>query len=198
MRKSCRIFQVDYTLAVSVVFPELVRYSALRDKIEITLLKALYTHKGAEYSDFSVGVFQMKPSCAEALLEEFSGTTDQRVHRFFDRLHHSVTGREKRAMILREMEEPEVQFIYVLGMIRLLDKKYGKRPWKGMEEKVGFYAAAYNSGFNNPENRIIAQMNATSFHTGLGKPSVCYSYAALSAAFFHSVAADQFSKDSGH
>jgi hypothetical protein len=190
MKRNCRIFRADYALAVSVVFPELVRYSVLRDKIEITLLKALYTHKGAEYSDFSVGVFQMKPSCAEDLLEEFSATTDIKFHRFFDRLHGSVTGREKRVMILKEMEDPEVQFIYVLGMIRLMDKKYGKKTWKDVEEKVRFYATAYNSGFNNTENRITENMNATYFHTGLGKPPVCHSYAAISAAFYHSLASN--------
>ena len=54
-------------MAIAVVFPELIRYSALRDKIEITLLKSLYIYKGDDYADFSIGQFQMKPSFAELI-----------------------------------------------------------------------------------------------------------------------------------
>ena len=56
---------ISYPLAVAVIFPELVRYSALRDKMEITLLKALYINLGDDYANFSIGQFQMKPSFAE-------------------------------------------------------------------------------------------------------------------------------------
>ena len=57
-------YNVSYPVAIAVIFPELVRYSALRDKIEITLLKALYINLGEEYANFSIGPFQMKPSFA--------------------------------------------------------------------------------------------------------------------------------------
>ena len=43
---------------MSVVFPELVRYSALRDKMEITLLKALYINVGRDYANFSLAIFR--------------------------------------------------------------------------------------------------------------------------------------------
>jgi hypothetical protein len=184
MRKECKLCQVDYSLAVSMVFPELVRYSAVRDKIEITLLKALYTHKGAEYSDFSVGVFQIKPSCAEKVIGEILTTEDRKLSGYFLKLHHSLSDMEKRTAILKELEDPEAEFIYVLGMVRLLDKKYKKTSWSGAEEKVGFYAAAYNAGFYNSEAWIRQQMSAATFHTGIIKPSVCYSYAGISKAFY--------------
>jgi hypothetical protein len=184
MRKESKLCQVDYSLAISMVFPELVRYSAVRDKIEITLLKALYTHKGAEYSDFSVGVFQMKPSCAETIIGGIFKTDDRKLSGYFSKLHRSLTEVEKRIAILKELEDPEAEFIYVLGMIRLLDKKYGKKSWISAEEKVSFYAAAYNAGFYNSEAWIRQQISAATFHTGMIKPSVCYSYAGISAAFY--------------
>jgi len=184
MRKECKLCQVDYSLAVSVVFPELVRYSAVRDKIEITLLKALYTYKGTEYSDFSVGVFQIKPSCAETVIGEIFRTEDRKLSGYFFKLHRSLPEVEKRKAILKELEDPEAEFIYVLGMIRLLDKKYEKKPWNMAGEKVSFYAAAYNAGFNNSEAWIRQQMSAATFHTGMMRPSVCYSYAGISASFY--------------
>src|SRR5664279_3347759 len=46
---------ISYPLAISIIFPELVRYSALKDKMEITLLKTLYavsyTHLRAHETD---------------------------------------------------------------------------------------------------------------------------------------------------
>lgn len=61
---------ITYHEAVAVVFPELVRFSALRDKMETTLLKTLYRNLGEYYADFSIGVFQIKPSFAEKIREE--------------------------------------------------------------------------------------------------------------------------------
>src|SRR5512133_283654 len=63
-------YDIPYRLAISVVFPELVRYSALRDKMETTLLKALYVNLGDEYANFSIGHFQIKPSFASIIREE--------------------------------------------------------------------------------------------------------------------------------
>jgi len=61
---------ISYPLAIAIIFPELVRYSALRDKMEITLLKALYINLGENYANFSIGQFQMKPSFAEMVREQ--------------------------------------------------------------------------------------------------------------------------------
>jgi hypothetical protein len=184
MQKECRLFRVDYNMAVSVVFPELIRYSALRDKIEITLLKALYTHKGAEYSDFSVGFFQMKPSCAEAILDELVISADRKSNHFFNRLHHNLSGKDKRRVILAELEDPESAFIYVLAMLRLLDIKYENAIWKNADERIMFFATAYNSGFRNNEITIRKKMKQDSFYTGLIKPDHCYSYGAISLLFY--------------
>ena len=49
---------IEFNEAIAVVFPELVRYSALQDKMEITLLKALYINLGRDYANFSIGQFQ--------------------------------------------------------------------------------------------------------------------------------------------
>jgi hypothetical protein len=48
----------DSQMASAIVFPELIRYSYLRDVIEITALKALYVQYGSGYSDFSIGPFR--------------------------------------------------------------------------------------------------------------------------------------------
>jgi len=184
MRERCRQFKVDYPLAAAVVFPEVIRYSALRDKIEITLLKTLYSYKGAEYADFSVGVFQMKPSCAETVvsmaLENGKGTVGQ----YFRKRYRLPEGRGKRELIVQEMEDPRSQFVYVLSIIRFLEEKYKTVSWESAPAKAGFFAAAYNGGFTGSESRIRALVGERSFYTTVLKPETCYSYAAISEACF--------------
>ena len=67
IKSALRKYDISYSEAVAVVFPELVRYSALRDKMETAMLKTLYKNLGDDYADFSIGVFQVKPSFAEKM-----------------------------------------------------------------------------------------------------------------------------------
>ena len=68
-------FGIRTELAVAVVFPELVRYSALMDFMETTAVKALYQQKGVKGADFSIGRFQMKPSFVEDLERQWMRPT---------------------------------------------------------------------------------------------------------------------------
>jgi hypothetical protein len=56
---------IDPQFALSVIFPELIRYSSISDFIEVKALEVLYVQYGKDYSDFSIGLFQMKPEFAE-------------------------------------------------------------------------------------------------------------------------------------
>lgn len=55
-------------LAMCIVAPEVSQYSRLSDSAETGMLKLLYVQRGL--SDFSVGLFQMKPSFIENLEKE--------------------------------------------------------------------------------------------------------------------------------
>jgi len=48
--------------AIAIVFPEIIRFSAILDIIESSALKTLYIQNGEKYADFSIGYCQMKPS----------------------------------------------------------------------------------------------------------------------------------------
>jgi len=56
---------------LSIVFPELIRFNAIQDKIETFALQSLYVKYGKDYANFSVGPFQVKPSFAESLEKDF-------------------------------------------------------------------------------------------------------------------------------
>ena len=49
----------------AIFFPELIRYSFIRDLLETTALEYLYIENGKNYADFSIGRMQMKPSFIE-------------------------------------------------------------------------------------------------------------------------------------
>ena len=67
MRDRIDYFEGDYEICSSIDFPELIRYSVLKDKMEGYILMTFYKLHGSKFSDYSVGYFQMKPSFIENL-----------------------------------------------------------------------------------------------------------------------------------
>ena len=157
---------ISYPLAISIVFPELVRYSALRDKMEITLLKTLYVNLGDDYANFSIGQFQMKPSFAEmiteqapAVLEQGSGITFK-VSSDFDDI------KDFRKTIIKDLEDPASQLNYLIAFIRICEKNF-KTDGKDEFSEVKFLSTAYNFGFNKKEADIESMIDKKFFNTKL-------------------------------
>jgi len=162
---------ISYAEAVAVVFPELVRYSALRDKMEIALLKTLYRNLGDDYADFSVGVFQVKPSFAEKIIGETSGT---RTGRFFKTRNEFPNDYQFRANIITELEDPQKEFRYVMAFMKICK---GKFTISGDESaRIAFLATAYNTGFWKSEEDIREMTEKKFFNARLFKTEN-YSYA---------------------
>ncbi len=181
--------KLDFHFTMSVVFPELVRYSAIRDRMEITLLKALYVNYGNDYANFSVGVFQMKPSCAEEILKEIPGLMDRKLEKRLKAISPLLTDREKRAMIVREMENPRSQLVYIAALLKLLDKRLRNHQWTNSGNMLAFYATAYNCGFSHSADYIFEQMSGNSFHTGLISSDNKYSYSDIALYYFRNTPA---------
>lgn len=100
-------YDVPYDEAVAVVFPELVRYSALRDKMEITMLKTLYRNLGDDYANFSIGVFQIKPSFAEEIHDRVFSGSDKKLKALFKKQSAFPNSRLFRASVIADLENPE-------------------------------------------------------------------------------------------
>lgn len=171
-------FNIDYRVAVSVVFPELVRYSALRDKMETAMLKTLYINLGDEYADFSVGQFQMKPSFAGDINKSIDKIRDRRLRRLFRKQSSFDNIREYRSSIVRDLESIERQFDYLIAFIKICEHEY---PLNMMtdEERIKFLASAYNCGLLKGEDYIRSMEGKKFFSTKL-VPSENYSYTEIS------------------
>lgn len=114
-------FGIRTELAVAVVFPELVRYSALMDFMETTAVKALYQQKGVKGADFSIGRFQMKPSFVEDLERQWMRTEWRHEYGIYFDL--SETLEAHRICVLR-LDDRNWQCIYLAMFLKLLYRRF--------------------------------------------------------------------------
>ena len=174
-------YNIAYPVAIAVVFPELIRYSALRDKMEITLLKSLYTYKGEDYADFSIGQFQMKPSFAESVHKNVPLLRGRLKNQFKEK-----TRKEDiiiyRACIVKDLEEPESQFLYLAAFLKICEAIYNLNDMEE-DQRIKFLSTAYNYSFQKSYEEIHEMMDKKFFYTKLVRTE-SYSYADISWSWY--------------
>lgn len=175
-------YDIPYDEAVAVIFPELVRYSALRDKMEITLLKTLYRNLGDDYADFSIGVFQIKPSFAEDIQNRVFAGTDRELKDLFRKKSSFSDKRSYRASVIADLESPETEINYLIAFYKICEKRF-KKDWPDKTLKVKFLATAYNAGFRKSAREIEEMSDRKFFNTKLFKTEN-YSYADVSLFWY--------------
>jgi hypothetical protein len=173
---------ISYPMAMSVVFPEIVRYSALRDKMEISLLKTLYVNLGEEYADFSIGIFQMKPSFAETIRDESSEFLGNRSGIKFKTAAAYTDIKDYRKSIVKDLEDPEGQAIYLITFIRLCEKKFDLTRFNDLS-RIKFIATAYNYGIDKTMAQIMKMADKKFFSTKIIKGET-YSYSDISIFWY--------------
>lgn len=177
-------YDIGFDEAMAIVFPELVRYSALRDKIEITLLRALYVNTGSEYADFSVGPFQMKPSFAERVLEFASQAFPPVPELYYGKNRGEKNSWQYRASVLGDLENIRTQLLYLACFIKICESEFELPPAES-EERIAFLATAYNCGFRKTHQEII-RMQERKFFTDMLQGPPYYSYCDISVYWFKS------------
>lgn len=170
---------ISYPLAIAVIFPELVRYSALRDVMEITLLKALYINLGDQYANFSIGQFQMKPSFARLVREQSHSVLSRRSGIFFKRESDYDNAREFRRSIVTDLEDQGKELNYLVAFIKICDKNYRSNRMDEIS-RVRFIATAYNFGITGSSAVIESMIGKKFFNTKLFKTeNYCYADVSL-------------------
>jgi hypothetical protein len=182
MKQLSEKYSVSYPVAIAVVFPELVRYSALRDKMEITLLKALYINLGEDYANFSIGQFQMKPSFAESIHQKVPLLKGRLRNQFREKTRNNDI-RKYRASIVKDLEQPESQFLYLIAFLKICGTIYNLEE---MDEdyRLKFLATAYNFSFQKSFDEVEKMTDKKFFYTKLVKAE-SYSYSDISAFWFN-------------
>ena len=173
---------IPYDLALAVIFPELVRYSALRDKMEITLLKALYINLGETYANFSIGQFQMKPSFAETIRREAPSALARKSGISFRQADEFANISDYRKSIVTDLEAPKSEFLYLVAFCKIADKKF-RTSRMDDNDRVRFLATAYNYGIDKSKEEIESMADKKYFNTKLFKTQN-YSYAEVSLFWY--------------
>lgn len=173
---------IPFRVAIAVIFPEIVRYSALRDRMEITLLKTLYVNLGDEYANFSIGHFQIKPTFASLIREEAPRDLGRKSDIRFPRASDFDDISNYRKSIIADLEDPKIEFNYVIAFLLICDKKY-KTGRMSETERIKFLATAYNYGIDKSAEQIRNMIPGRYFSTKIFK-SVTYSYSDISIYWY--------------
>jgi len=168
-------YNIPYREAVAVIFPELVRYSAIRDKMEITLLKTLYRNLGDDYADFSVGIFQVKPSFAENIRSIVPETMGKKAKTLFKKRSSYKYDHDYRAAIIVDLENPRNEINYIIAFFTICRDRFNTDQMDE-ESRIKFLATAYNTGFWKSREEIMKMEEKKFFNTKLFKTEN-YSYA---------------------
>ena len=184
-------FGLPAELAAAVVFPELIRYSALQDFMEITAVKALYLQGGIRGADFSIGRFQMKPSFAEALEHDWMQTELRHEYEIYFDLADNIHARRTR---IRRLDNPGWQCIYLALFLRLLYRRFPQLADEEGTEQVRFCATAYNASFRDSYETIRDKGRLRFYHPDFmpAAGTVYYSYSDIAACYYKKINGDRF------
>ena len=171
-----------YAICLAVIYPETTRYNDVSELIETKILEIIYVKHGSEKSDFSIGLYQMKPSFIEKV-EEFR--TKFSIEEYdFVKYPWYFTAKEKRRERVKRMKEQEWQLSYARLYIEVAEILYKDQGFKNVEEKVLFYAAAYNYGFTRPISEIKRHIHRKSFPLPGFLNAEKQSYAEMSLCYY--------------
>ena len=177
-------YSIEPDIAFAVVFPEIVRYNRYRDFIETSVLEYAYKRGGKEYADFSIGPFQMKPSFIE-MLEDILNHSDTVLKAKYPEVirydqHNPNLIREER---LTRLQNLDWQLTYLSCFLDIAIKKYSLDTSKDPLSSIIIISSAYNHGFEEDINKLVALSKLKTFPYGKYAPGR-FSYSDISIYFY--------------
>ncbi len=174
---------VNQELIVPVIFPERIRYSIVKDYLETTAVELVYIDFGADYVDFSIGDFQIKPSFAEKVENQIASSS-QLAEKYELLIHF---GKKKAKAIrkerVRRLKLLSYQLIYISAFYDIVNQKFNLKN-KSTTENIKFVATAYNHGFDCEKSSIENCIDDKFFPYGTKYKGEQYSYAAVAVDFY--------------
>ena len=177
--------QFDPDFATAIIFPELIRYSSIRDYLEVKALEVLYVQYGKDYADFSIGLFQMKPSFTERIEADILAYALTDTFPSLSGLNPTLESTvEKRKARITRMKDERFQLLYLEAFIMIMDIHYQGLINTPPAEKLPFYSTAYNTGYFKKGSEIYSEMGIKRFYRGIDQSSGRYSWADISRSYY--------------
>lgn len=175
------LLQTEKAQILSIAFPEILRYDSYSDYLETSSNRILYVNKGKEASDFSTGYFQMKPSFLEDLENYVAATESLKEYQWI--IISEKNEKEIRKERIKRLDDFRWQLRYLKVFWFVAEYKFQNMDFKASQDKIRFYATAYNYGFTKPENEITKYQSAKKFHPGENTDAHKFAYADFSIDF---------------
>jgi hypothetical protein len=166
-------------IGIAVVFPELTRYSYIRDVAETAALELSYILGGG--ADFSIGKMQMKPSFTRQIENDADDYCKNRYPELFKAGADEQGSRGLRILRLKTMPR---QVEYLAVFLRIMVKKYPALS-SDPEKMVRIFSSAYNTGYTKSLEDLEA--NARSYYFPYGKQGTGeqYSYSEIALDYYN-------------
>jgi hypothetical protein len=175
----------DTKFLQSIVFPEVMRYNSIKDGVEAESLRTLYVQFGTVYANFSVGIFQMKPTFAEQVEAKAKQLLPDSIYKELQ-LAYTVTGEESiRSQRTERLQDEDWQLVYLTAFVSICNKNYEHKKFTSVTEKLQYYATVYNAGFDKTDAFINKKIKEDNFYLSQGMPEKKFKYAAIAAWFFN-------------
>jgi len=177
------MFGVDSRMAEAIVFPELIRYSRWKDRLEQAAVNGLYVLRGASGANFSVGRFQMKPSFAEEVEYAWNRSKLSTDYGFAFNLQANPDARRSR---IRRLSTEEGQCRYLSLFILLQLERLPQLRTLTPEEQVCQLATLYNRSFSASWPALQRLIPQCEFHTDIipTRFTAYYCYSDIAAAAY--------------
>ena len=168
---------------LSIAFPEILRYDSYSDYLETSSNEILYVNEGKTASDFSTGYFQMKPSFIEDLENYVAKTESLKLYNWI--LIQKKNEIEARKERINRLGNFQWQLRYLKVFWYAAEYKYQNINFKTTEDKIRFFATAYNYGFTKPEKEITKYQFVKKFSPGEKPKTEKLAYADFSIDFIN-------------
>ncbi len=127
----------------------MIRWSVFQDLIETKADELLYVAKGHTAVNLSIGPFQMQPRFVEQLEEYIAANPN--VSTFNYVVIKAKSEKEARKERIERMKQFawQVRYAHVFWLVAY--DRFRSRPFQTRQERIRFFASAYNYGFMKSE-----------------------------------------------
>jgi len=177
------LLDTDKRIVCSVVFPEAIRYSMIRNYLETGSLELVYVNTGVV--DFSIGSFQMKPSFVTSLefyadsLGLYSSVPSE-----FRPVSDQLALYQQRKEVLNRLKSTEFQVFYSNLFYKVIETVFPDVVYWKIEDQVRFFSSAYNHDFTTSMEEILAFSKKSFFPWGSLNSKEKFNYTDISWQFY--------------
>jgi hypothetical protein len=171
----------------AMVFPETMRYHQLKDDVEAESLRTLYVQLGADYADFSIGLFQMKPSFALQVEQKTRQLLPDSLRQELLLDYEASDETAIRLQRVNRLQNPEWQMVYLTAFVAICDRLYSGHSFANEMEKLQWYATVYNAGFDKTAAYLEKKLEAANYYLRQDMPEKKFNYAAIAGWYFKNI-----------